>query len=150
MPRRERIIPRLLDQKFIVLVKERAVTLNDILDDQIAYRNAEQQCDQHGVSELASGRIQSHQNEGTEYPDKAEIAGRSYGYHHMIHERGIQVIMEPFEVAQLEQAEAADLLVSLILDLSLKLFPLLNVLLGRLDDYPFHRTDSNTGGLEQA
>ena len=131
-------------------MKERAVTLNDILDDQVAYRNAEQQCDQHGITELTLRCIKSHQYKGTEYPDKAEIAGRSYGNHKMIHERGIQVIMEPFEVAQLEQAEAADLLVSLILYLSLKLFSLLNVLLGRLDDYPFHRTDSNTGGLEQA
>ena len=150
MPRRERIIPGLLDQKFIVLVKERAVTLNDILDDQIAYRNAEQQCDQHGISELASGRIQSHQNKSTEYPDKTEIAGRSYGNHQMIHKRGVQIIMESFEVTELKLTEATDLLVSLILDLSLKLLSLLNVLLGRLDDYSFHRTDSNTGGLEQA
>ena len=125
-------------------MEERSVPSDDILDDQVAYGDAHQKRNEKRIADLSSGAVLQHEDYGDEYPDKAEVARARDGYHKVIHKRRIKIIVKLLQVTKLELAEAADLFVGLVLELSLDLLSLLDILLRRFDDYPFHRTDSIT------
>ena len=118
-------------------MEERPVPLDYVLDDEIADSYAHQQSDQHAVSRASARPLLHHEHERREYPDKTVIARRCHRDHEMIHERGIKVIVKPFEVPKLELAETADLLIGLVLYLPCDMLSLLYY-------YSFHRLNCNT------